>query len=368
MGGAPLPGATENTENRVDTRMALASFSRTSRAALLAVSAVAALAAVPAARADAVAEFYKGRNLTVIISFAPGGGYDLYARTITQHMQQYIPGQPTIVLQHMPGGGGVKAANYFDNIAPQDGSVIGMISDSVGVSLKLRPKGAKFDPAKWEYIGRAVTSATVLLVHRNAPATTLEALRETEITAGATGTGSMSFMGPKIYREVLGLKTKVVSGYPGTNPIVLAIEKGEVHAVNWGWASAKSVRSQWIADKTLIPVVQFALERAPDLPDVPLALELAKDPGDKEAIRFMSHYAAVGRAFVAPPGIPRDRLAALRTAFGDTMKDAKFLADAKKRRMDVEPASGEALNRVMRQAMATPGSVIAKAQEALSRK
>ena len=347
-------------------------MSQTSRGNLLRGSLtgglVAALAFVATAKADAVGDFYKGKNLTAIISFAPGGGYDVYARTIAQHLQQYIPGSPTIVLQHMPGGGGVKAANYFDNIAAQDGSIVAMIADSVGVSLKLRPKGAKFDPAKWEYIGRAVTSATVLLVHRNAPATTLDALRKTEITAGATGTGSMSFMGPKVYREMLGLRTKVVAGYPGTNPIVLAIEKGEVHALNWSWASAKSVRGQWLTEKTLIPLIQFALERAPDLPNVPLALELAGNADDKAAIRFMSHYAAIGRALAAPPKIPRDRLAALRKAFDDTMKDPKFLADAKKRKMDIEPATGEAVNKVMREAMATPASVIAKAQSALNRK
>ncbi len=332
-------------------------MSQSSRGFLLRGSVVAAVVAasavVSSAQADAVGDFYKGRNLTTIISFAPGGGYDVYARTIAQHMEQYIPGKPTIVLQHMPGGGGVKAANYFDNIAAQDGSVIAMIVDSVGVSLKLRPKGAKFDPAKWEYIGRAVTSATVLLVHKGSPATSLEGLRKAEITAGATGTGSMSFMGPKVYREMLGLKVKVVAGYPGTNPIVLAIEKGEVHSINWAWASAKSVRGQWLSDKTLVPLIQFSLERSADLPNVPLALELTDNADDKAAIRFMSHYAAIGRALVA---------------FDMTMKDPKFLADSKTRKMDIEPASGEAVNKVMREAMATPASAIAKAQEALNKK
>lgn len=340
---------------------------RAVRAASFAGLAIAVAAAGPA-RADAVEDFYKGKNITILISFAPGGGYDVYARTIVQHMDKHIPGKPALILQHMPGGGGVKAANYFENIAPQDGSVLGMIADSVGIAKKLKPQGAKFDTATWEYIGRAVTSSTVLLVHKDAPATTLDALRTKEIVAGATGTGSMSFMGPKAYRELLGLKVKVVSGYTGTNPIVLAVEKGEVHAINWAWASAKSVRSQWIKDKTLIPLIEFSTEHSADLPNVPLASDLAKDPETKEAIEFLSSYAGIGRAFAAPPRIPKDRLAALRAAFDKTMKDPAFLADAKKRNMDIEPASGEAVNAIMRKAMATSDAVIKKAQEALSTK
>jgi len=348
--------------------MALALFSRAPCAALLAVFVAAALAAAAPAKGDAVADYYKGRNLTLIISFAPGGGYDTYARTIIQHMPGHIPGKPTMVIQHMPGGGGVKAANYFEQVAPKDGSVIGMIADSIGVALRLKPQGAKFDPSKWEYIGRAVTAPTVLLVHKNAPATTLAALREKEIAIGSTGLGSMSYIGPKLFKELLGLKLKIVSGYTGTNPILLAIEKNEVHSVNFSWTSIKAVRSQWLADGTLIPLVEFAGEHSDDLPNIPLAADLAKDQDTKAAMAFVSSYAGIGRAFVAPPGFPADKLAALRKAFDATMKDPAFLADARKRKMVIAPATGEQLNKIMRTAMATPDSVIAKARVALSRK
>jgi tripartite-type tricarboxylate transporter receptor subunit TctC len=336
--------------------------------AAAALAAVTVAGAATAARADAVADYYQGRNLSVIISFAPGGGYDTYARTIIQHMPGHIPGKPTMVLQHMPGGGGVKAANYFENVAPKDGSVIGMIADSIGVALKLKPAGAKFDPAKWEYIGRAVTAPTVLLVHKTAPATTLEGLRSKEVVIGSTGLGSMSYIGPKLFTEMLGLKLKIVSGYRGTNPILLAIEKNEVQAVNFSWTSIKAVRGQWLKDGTLIPLVEFALEHSDDLPNIPLASSLAKDEDTKKAMAFVSHYAGIGRAFVAPPGFPADRLAALRKAFDDTMKDPAFLADAKKRKMVIAPATGEQVNNIMRTAMQTPDSVIAKAKAALARK
>jgi tripartite-type tricarboxylate transporter receptor subunit TctC len=327
-----------------------------------------ALAASAPARADAVADYYKGRNLTVIVSFAPGGGYDTYGRAIIQHMSGHVPGKPNMVLQHMPGGGGVKAANYFHNVAPKDGSVIGMIADSIGVALKLKPKGAKFDPAKWEYIGRAVTSPTVLLVHKSAPATTLDALKSKEIVVGSTGLGSMSYIGPKLFRDMLGLKVKIVSGYRGTNPILLAIEKGEVQSVNFSWTSIKAVRSQWLKDGTLIPLVEFAQEHSSDLPNIPLASDLTRDPDTRKAMAFVAHYASIGRAFAAPPGFPADKLAALRKAFDATMADPKFLADAKKRRMDIAPATGEQVNKIMREAMATPNSVIRKAQAAIAKK
>lgn len=262
----------------------------------------------------------------------------------------------------------MKAANYFEQVAPRDGSVIGMIADSIGVALRLKPEGAKFDPAKWEYIGRAVTAPTVLLVHKNAPATTLDELRSKEVVIGSTGLGSMSFIGPKLFKEMLGLKLKIVSGYPGTNAILVAIEKNEVHAVNFSWTSIKAVRSQWLADGTLIPLVEFALEHSDDLKQIPLAQSLAKDEDTKKAMAFVSHYAGIGRAFVAPPDFPADRLAALRKAFDETMKDPAFLADAEKRKMVIAPATGQQVNKIMREAMATPAPVIEKAKVALGKK
>lgn len=316
------------------------------------------------ASADEVADFFRGKTITLIVGAGPGGGFDLYSRTLSQHMSRHLPGNPNIVLQFMPGAGSIKATNYVYQVSPRDGSVIALPSQSVALFQRLEP-GIRYDAAKMLWIGRMVSATGVLVAWHTAPATTLKAMKTREIIFGANGKGQDTYIFPTLMRKLLGYKFKVVLGYPGSADVMHALERGEAHAYVYIWASLKSRQGAWLKEGKLIPFANYSLEKPADRPDLPLVTDLATDPEDKAILEFFSSIATVGRSFALPPEVPQARVAAMRQAFAATMSDPRFLADAKKRKMDVEPMSGEKIQAVIAKSVATPQAIIEKARAAL---
>lgn len=330
-------------------------------------SGAALLAAVSAttARADAVTDFYTGKTITILVAFGAGGGYGLYSRTLSQHLGRHIPGKPTIILKFMPGAGGAKAANYFYNVAPRDGSYMALLSNSAAVAQILQGKKLKYDVSKFKYIGRMVSMRSAIIIWHTAPVKKLADAKSETIIFGSTGKSGQDYMNPMLMKNVLGYKVKMVMGYKGSRSINNAMEKGEVQAMANSWGSVKARLGQWLDKKLITPIAMVALSPAPDRPDIPVLLDLAKNQKDRAVLELMASSTAVGRAFALPGGVPADRVAALRTAFKATMKDPKFLADAKKRKMDLDFLSGEEVEKIVRKTIATSAETIKRFKTAI---
>ncbi len=315
--------------------------------------------------AESVEDFYKGKTITIIVSTGPGGGYDLYSRTLSQHIGKHIPGNPNLILQFMPGAGGVKAAEYMYNIAPKDGSVIALLSNGLPL-VQLVRGNVRYDVAKFNFIGRAAAMNAMTMVSAKAEVKTLEDARRIPLAFGSTGKGQQSDIHPSALKNVLGFdKIKVVQGYKGSANVNLALEKGEVDAHSSAWSSWKTRGASLIKEKKISPLVEHGIEKSPDNPGVPLILDLARNDFERKVLSLISTDAAVGRAFAGPPGVPQDRLAALRAAFETTMKDPVFLAEAKKRKLELWPLTGQQLQKVVVDAMSSTPDVVKAAKAAL---
>lgn len=325
---------------------------------------LAVVAAVPAG-AQSVADFYKGKNIEIYVGAGAGGGYGLYSRVLAEFMARHIPGKPTMTLKFMPGSAGVKAANYLYNVAPKRGTSLGFLLSSQPTSEATGRKSVKYKSANIHWLGRMVDIITVMTINRSAPATTLAALKKTEIIAGITRPGSTTHIPYAIMNWALGTKFKIVSGYKGSAGPALAFDRGEVHTVAAPWGTLRTRRPHMLKE---ISFVQVALAKDPQRPDVPLMLDLVKDPAKKAAVRFLSAQASFGRTLTAPPGVPADRVAALRKAFDATMADPEFVAAAKKRKMAIAPMSGVELEKLVREHLATPAEIIRVAKKAAGMK
>lgn len=290
-----------------------------------------------------VADFYKGKTLEMIVPTSPGGDYDLRARLVARHIGRLIPGNPVIIAKNMPGGLGIAAANYMYNIAPKDGTSLHIIFQNMPIMQAIKQQGVQFDVTKFGWLGNTTNSPNVINSWHTTGITKIEDVLTRELIVGAPGTASTSFVYPAALNQTIGTKFKIVTGYAGGNLVNLAMEKGEVGGRGSNsWASWKSGHPHWLKEKKVHILVQVGLQRAPDLPDVPLLLELAKNAADREFLTFLSADMGISRAFVTTPGVPADRLSALQKAFMDTMKDAEFLADAAKAQREIDPSDGPA--------------------------
>ncbi len=290
---------------------------------------VGAVSPTPASAQSSVADFYKNQNLEIIVGYGAGGGYDLTARALARHMGKYIPGNPKIIVRNMPGAGSFVAANHVSNVAPKDGSVIGVYADLLPIVKLLGLDGIQFDPIELSWLGAVTQRETPTLgVRTDAPATTLDGIKKTEITIGSDGLGATSAYAFML-NDLVGTKLKVLTGYTGTSQIDLAIERAEVHGratIDWPRTRTKT---DWLQRKLITPVVLFSLTPVadPDLKTVPLIVDLAKSAEDRQIMELVLGTNEYFRAFSGPPGIPADRLAALREAFAKTMTDPEFQDD-----------------------------------------
>ena len=328
---------------------------------------LALIATASTSLAQTVPAFYKGKSIRLLIGFGPGGGYDIYARVVAAHMGRLIPGEPAIVPQNMPGAGSVLVANHLANVAPRDGTVMGAFASGIPSVPLLTPDQAKFDASDLSWIGSANNEVQIDYVWHTSPATTLEGVLKTEVILGATGPGAASVDFPLMVNEILGFKYKLITGYKGTAEINLAMERGEVHGVaGLTWAGTRSATPDWVRDKKILIIAQYARKPHPDLPDVPLVIDLAKNDQDRQALNLIFSRQEIGRPFAAPPALPPERLTALRRAFDATMKDRDFLADADRAKLDVLPVDGETVADMVSALAATPPDVVQRVRNILS--
>jgi tripartite-type tricarboxylate transporter receptor subunit TctC len=318
-------------------------------------------------RAQPVEEFYRGKTVKFIVGSNTGGSYDTYSRLLAQFMSRHIPGNPTLVVENMPGASGVKSAQYLGEIAPKDGTVVGMFNQSMPQRQMFEPDQVHFDLAKFGWIGAMNTSTTVFITWHGSGVKTLDDARKKEVVMGALSATGGNSVYPLMINAFLGTKFKVVLGYQGGNTIQLAMERGEVDGrAAVVWSGLKAGWPHWIAEKKVNVLLQTGLAKEKDLPEVPLLLDLAKNPEEKAIFRFVSSDSAMGFPVTAPPGIPADRLAALQKAFSDTMKDPELLKIAAERKLEIEPSTGQEVKKVVEDLISTPKDVIAKIKRGLA--
>ena len=316
----------------------------------LTATALAAVFAVTPAAAQTAEEFFKGKTVNVYVGVSPGGIYSTFAQILTKHMPKYMPGNPTMIVQHMRGAGGTKAVNYIYNVAPKDGTYI--LAPNAGVTKRvvLGIGNPKYDPRKLHWLGGWGEAVNTITLRADAPAKTLQEAMQKEVVLGAIGKSSNTFMMPSLMNNIVGTKFKIITGYKGGSPIRKAIESGELHGWSGQWLGWKLRKPDWVRDKKIVNLVQMASKRSPDLPDVPLLSDFAKNDDEREMFTFVQ--TAIGdRALVAPPGVPEDRLAAIETAYMQTLDDPDFRKDAAARSYTIDPIKGADItafvNRVM---------------------
>ena len=317
---------------------------------------------VAVARAQSAAEFYRGKSIELDIGYSVGGGYDLYARLIARRLGQHVPGNPTVVPKNMEGAGSLRLANYLYAAAPRDGTVIGAISRGAAFDPLLNEQGARFDASKFSWIGSANNEVSVCVALTSSGISKFDDLFAKPLTIGSTGAGDDTYQFPALVNAVLGTKFKIVTGYPGGNDVSLALERGEVQGrCGWSWSSIKTTRLNWVRNNRIIVLVQMSLSKHPDLPDVPLIMDLAKTDEQRQIFKMIFARQTMGRPYAAPPELPADRLAALRKAFMDTMTDKDFLDEAEQSKFEINPVSGQELEALVKEVYRTPPEVAKKA-------
>lgn len=328
---------------------------------LVGVLALAALTAGPA-NAQSAADFYKGKTIKFSVGVGAGGNFALYARSFAPYFRKHMPGNPNVVVQYMPGGGGRKLAKYMHHVANKDGTQIAMTLHTVPFSQVVRPKGATFNAAEWNWIGNIAPLAGVLAVVNTAPATSLNGAKNKEVVLGASAKGSSTWLDPTLTNLFTGTKFRMVLGYRGANGLAKALEGGEIQGYAINFLSWKITRPSWIKSGRVRFLVQFGLQKDKDLPNVPLLIDLAPDKLSKLVARFAGTSNEIARAIFAPPGVPKDRVAAMRKAFDASVRDPGFLADAIKRNFEVLPATGAEVQKLVDSIVNAPPEVVSMVQ------
>ena len=325
---------------------------------------VALLGASAPANADPVAEFYNGKRLRMVIGYSTGGGYDAYARLLARYISKHIPGAPSVVPQNMPGAGSLLATNWLYNAAPRDGTVIGAINRGIPFEPLTGGQGIQFDALKFGWIGSLGKEVNVTIAWHTSPVKTADDLFTRGLIVGGTGSGADSAIYPLLMNNLLGAKIQLVSGYPGGNDVNLAMERGEIQGrPSPSWSSLRVARPDWVKDRKIIPIWQLSLSKHPELTDVPLAIDYAKTPQDRQIMEFFFARQEMSRPFVTSPDVPPERLKALRAAFMATTKDPEFIESTKTQDVELDPIDGEAIDTLLRRVYSTPKEVIARATE-----
>jgi tripartite-type tricarboxylate transporter receptor subunit TctC len=323
------------------------------------VLALAMLAVAGTSASADVAAFYRGKTLRILVGYGPGTGYDVYARLLGRHIVKHIPGQPTIVIQNMPGASGLTMVNNVYNLAPRDGTAIGVPARWLFVEPLYGNENARFDSRKFTWLGSMSRDASVCLTWHTSGIASIEDAKRREVLVGSSGVNSMSYLFPQLLNAELGTRLKPVLGYPDSGAVGIAMERGEIDGYcSFTWGSIKSARPQWIEKKRITLLAQLTLRKHPDLPNVPLVMDLAKNEAAREAFALAFGDQEMARPVFAPPDVPADRAAALRAAFDATMKDPEFLADAARSSIDIDPIDAAAVEQVLDRLYATPKPVI----------
>jgi len=310
------------------------------------------------------ADFYKGKQVDLYIGYSVGGGYDIYARILARHLGKHLPGKPVVVPKNMEGAGSLRLANWLYQAAPRNGTAFGTIGRGIAFDPLLGGQGAQFKATDFGWIGSANDEVSVCVAWAKSGVTRFEELYSRELIVGGTGATADTDLFPRVMNGVLGTRFRLVSGYPGGNDITLAMERGEVDGrCGWSWSSIKTNHPAWVKDGTLKLLVQLSLAKHADLPDVPLVMDLVRTEEQKAVLRLVFARQVMGRPFLAPPGVPKERLALLRKAFMQTLQDEAFLAEARKLNLEITPVSGEAVQDLVAEMYRTPPEILAKVLE-----
>ena len=322
----------------------------------------------PAAAQDDVAAFYKGKTVRLLVGIGVGSGYDINARLLARFLPKYIPGNPTLIVQNQPGAGSLSMTNQLYAGGPFDGTVIGASFNGLPTTPLLQPVGARFEATKLNWLGSTNRETQAMYVWSASPIQTLGDLTSKEMIVGAQAPGSTQYDYPKLAEKLFGWKFKVITGYEATPKIHLAMERGEVHGTWANWSTLKAIAGQWIEEKKIRILAQWALRKSPELPDVPLILEQAKTEEQKQALDLALARLEFGRPFFMPPNVPADRVTAIRRAFDAVMKDKEFLAEADKLKIEVDPLTGEQVAALIEQIYKTPPETVARVRDAMAPK
>jgi tripartite-type tricarboxylate transporter receptor subunit TctC len=333
---------------------------------LLAASAAAIAFGTQAGVASAqdAEQFFKGRTVTITVGFGAGGGYANYCRQLVQFWSKHTPGNPSFICQYMPGGGGVKAANYLQNVAAKDGSVLGMISDYAALAQLLEPEKVRYDIRQFKWVGVMVPANPVMMIRKGAKVQTFDDLFKEELIVGLVGMLAQDGINVRLINSVIGTKMKGIAGYDATAKIALAMETGEVDASLSSWISWKTRAQSQMASGQFIPLFQIGFKKTWDLPNLPLIRDYGKTEEQRQLLDLGAGSAPFGRSVSVPPGYPQHLLDALRASFDATMKDKEFLETAKQRNIEIDPSLGADIEPIVAQIMSTPESVVERFREA----
>jgi len=338
-----------------------------SKAAIAAMASVLALTAAHSAQAQSGEPSFARKTITISIGYTAGGSYDLYGRLVARHLGKHIPGQPTVVAQNMPGAGSLKAANYIYEVAPKDGTALGVVVESAALEQALGNPAAQYDAAKFTYVGRVATSNNVFMTWHTSKVQSIEDMKQTEFKHAGTGPGSIAETVPRLLNALIGTRYQIVSGYAASNEAMLAMERGEVDAASSSWAAVSVGKKDWLREKKIRIYLQTAPERHADLLDAPSLAEYGNTPGDKQVTFLYTSGSAIGRSVIAPPGMPADRVKVLRDAFDAMVKDPEFVADIRKLNVELEPLAGDKVQELVVRTLNIPNSVRERAKVAFGR-
>lgn len=309
--------------------------------------------------------FYQDKQIKLVVGSDPGGGYDTYARVLARHWPKHIPGKPQVVIQNMPGAGGLKTANFIAHVAPKDGLTVGAVQNGIGYEPMMGISGGKenaqFDVLKMNWIGSMAKEVAVVSFWNPPPVRSIEDLTKTEVTVGSTGASVSSTTFPRLMNSLLGTKFKVILGYTNQPPVWLAMERGELQgSAGAFYSSLQTSKPEYLRDNKVTIVLQIALEKHPDLPNVPLLIDYAKTPEDRQEMELALASLLMGRPYVLPEGVPAERVKILRDSFTAAMKDPELLADAKKLKLEIDAIDGNAVHDLLAKMYATPQPIIDK--------
>jgi tripartite-type tricarboxylate transporter receptor subunit TctC len=316
-------------------------------------------------KADTVADFYKGKAVTVVVSSSAAGGYDTLARALARHIGKHLPGNPAFIVRNMPGAGGMTATNFLYNNADKDGSVIGLVQNNTPFEPLFGTKEARYDPVRFNWLGSPSSETAMVLLWHTVPVSTLAELRSREVAVGVSGANSTPAFFTRLLNATLGTKMKPINGYPGQNDVLLAMERRELDGhPSAFFSSVRSTRPTWLREKTAKAILQYGPEKLVELPDVPFAPDLVASDEDKLTMQAAFAPLALGRPFLIPPGVPAERVAALRAAFAATMVDAEFLAEGERMGLGLNaPRTGAQIQEVMERAYQSPPAVIERLRQ-----
>jgi tripartite-type tricarboxylate transporter receptor subunit TctC len=325
------------------------------------------LLAINGAHAEPVVQFFARKTVTITIGYTAGGSYDLYGRMVARHLGKHIPGEPTVIAQNMPGAGSLKAANYLYEIAPKDGTALGVVVESAALEQALANPAVGYDAARFTYIGRIATSNNIFMQWHSAKVQSLEQAKRIESSLAGTGPGSIAETVPRLLNALIGTKFKLISGYPASSEAMLAMERGEVEGASSSWAAVKVAKKAWLRDNKVTIILQTTPERSAELPQTPSLGDIGDTAEDQQVFALYAGGSAIGRSVLAPPAIPAERVKLLRDAFDAMTKDRDFLADLQKLDVELDPLPGEQVAQLVARTLNVPQAVRERAKLAFGR-